>query len=96
MRIENNKPGIKVRNIDVGKADCTVVLVPQVDKDHVLLNRLLSEDVVIEPVTLTDDLREIDGHDEHLRKGYVRGARLAIRPKIKQTKVAKKPTADKD
>ena len=92
MNTSNNTMEAKVRNIDVGKAECSIVLTPQAAKDHTFLNRLGTEEWVVEPVTLTDTLEEIEGHDVALRQGYIQGIRIAIRPK---QKVAKKATPKK-
>lgn len=87
MNKNNDTMGVKLRNIDVGKADASVVLTPQGDKDGILLARLLGEEISVEAVTLSDTLEEIEGHMEKLPRGYVRGVRLAVRP----GKVEKKP-----
>jgi len=96
MNVNNNSMGAKTRNINVGKAECSVVLTGQGAKDDNLLGRLLSEEVSIEPVTLTDALEELDGHDVALKQGWVQGVRIAVRPTQKKTtKATAKKVSDK-
>lgn len=100
MKKVNNRMGVGLKNIQSNKAKCSLVLVPQSDPDGVLLERMLSEGLEAQPVTITDLGDEVDGHDEPLRRGYRRGVRVVLASEAKPDKPepeeeAKKPKASK-